>query len=32
MLDMAGCVDVGELIAALEAYRDDPPLPDEAVE
>ncbi|GGO59202.1 hypothetical protein GCM10010910_01610 [Microbacterium nanhaiense] len=31
LLDMTGCVDVAELIGALEAYRDDPPFPNEPI-
>lgn len=31
LLDMTGCVDVAQLIGALEQYRADPPLPGEAV-
>lgn len=31
MLDIAGCASVDELIVALEQYRADPPLPNEAV-
>lgn len=32
LLDIADCVNVPELIRALEAYRDDPPLPNEPVD
>ena len=32
LLDIADCEDVPELIRALEAYRDDPPLPNESVD
>lgn len=32
LLDIADCEDVPELIRALEAYRDDPPLPNEPVD
>ena len=31
LLLVAGCDDVSELIAALEQYREDPPLPGELV-